>query len=247
MLRGDDVAELQRRLNSLGFEAGKVDGIFGPNTMDALLDFQQNRGMAEDGIAGPRVLSELHLVARATQKTGREAIREREWLRGLPHTVVGTRIFLDPACHDLDEAETTWQAAGRTALLIQQQGGIPLLSRSADTTIPERVRARRANRLGADLIVSFQLSRVDRPAVFFFASTMSRSEAGATFAAAIAERLGLPVEGRAQAILKETRAPAVVVTASQMDEGVGRSVGEAVVDFFRSADEHRPREGNYVT
>ena len=29
MLRGEDVAELQRRLNSLGFDAGKVDGIFG--------------------------------------------------------------------------------------------------------------------------------------------------------------------------------------------------------------------------
>ena len=29
MLRGDDVAELQRRLSALGFDAGRVDGIFG--------------------------------------------------------------------------------------------------------------------------------------------------------------------------------------------------------------------------
>ena len=38
MMRGDDVAELQARLNSLGFDTGKVDGIFGPDTLAGLLD-----------------------------------------------------------------------------------------------------------------------------------------------------------------------------------------------------------------
>ncbi len=32
MLRGDDVAELQRRLNGLGFDAGREDGILGDDT-----------------------------------------------------------------------------------------------------------------------------------------------------------------------------------------------------------------------
>ena len=36
MLRGDDVAELQRRLNGLGFDAGREDGILGPETEAAL-------------------------------------------------------------------------------------------------------------------------------------------------------------------------------------------------------------------
>ena len=39
-LRGDDVAELQRRLGTLGFDAGRVDGIFGEGTQQALLDFE---------------------------------------------------------------------------------------------------------------------------------------------------------------------------------------------------------------
>lgn len=234
MFRGDDVAELQRRLNSLGFDAAKVDGIFGPTTLRALADFQQNRRMAEDGIAGPRVLAELHLVARATQKTGREAIREREWLRGLPRSIVGTRIFLDPACHTSEEAAQTWAAAGETARELQRQGGIPLLSRSADTPLPERVRARRANRLGAGLIVSFELPRAADPAIFFFASTMSRSEAGALLAAAIGERVGLPVEGRAHPMLKETRAPAVVIATPNMDEQLGLMTAQAIVGFFQS-------------
>ena len=233
--RGDDVAELQRRLNSLGFDAGKVDGILGPNTLQALVDFQQNRRMAEDGIAGPRTLAELHQVARATQKTGREAIREREWLRGLPPSVVGARVFLDPACRDSDEAERSWQAATATALALQQEGAIPLLSRSADTALPERIRAQRANRLGAALIVSFQLPYAETASVFFFASSMSRSEAGAMLAAAIADRLGLPWEGRAHPILKETRAPAVVVATDDMSKEVGQAIAEAIGVFFASA------------
>ena len=235
MQRGDDVAELQRRLNSLGFDAGKVDGILGPNTLQALVDFQQNRRMAEDGIAGPRVLAELHLVARATQKTGREAIREREWLRALPHSVVGARVFLDPACRDTDEADRTWLAAGETASILQQEGAIPLLSRSKDTALPERIRARRANRLGASLIVSFQLPYAEPAAVFFFASSMSRSEAGAMLAAAVADRIGLPFEGRAHPILKETRAPAVVVATHDLDEDLGKMVATAIRGFFASA------------
>ena len=44
MLRGDDVAELQQDLGALGFDAGRVDGIFGPRTKDALEQFQRNIG-----------------------------------------------------------------------------------------------------------------------------------------------------------------------------------------------------------
>lgn len=53
MMRGDDVADLQRRLGALGFDAGKVDGIFGPDTVTALEDFQRNAGLTVDGIFGP--------------------------------------------------------------------------------------------------------------------------------------------------------------------------------------------------
>jgi hypothetical protein len=71
--------------------------------------------------------------------------------------------------------------------------------------------------------------------VFFFASSMSRSEAGALLAAAIADRLGLPFEGRAHPILKETRAPAVVVATDDMDPETGRATAEAIKGFFASA------------
>ena len=52
MFRGDDIADLQLQLNSLGFDAGQVDGIFGPDTSKALIEFQHNIGLTADGISG---------------------------------------------------------------------------------------------------------------------------------------------------------------------------------------------------
>ena len=54
-LRGDDVAELQRQLGRLGFDPGRVDGIFGPATTAALAEFQRNVELTRRGRhAGPR-------------------------------------------------------------------------------------------------------------------------------------------------------------------------------------------------
>jgi N-acetylmuramoyl-L-alanine amidase len=234
MLRGEDVAELQSRLNGLGFDAGKVDGIFGPDTQRAVLDFQRNRHLAEDGKAGPACITELKLVTRGTLRAGREAVRELEWLRTRPATVVGARVFLDPGCRTDSEAAATWAAATVAALSLQERGGIPLLSRSHDVTLPERIRARQANQLGAELIVSFNLAE-DDPAVYFFSSDHGRSEVGARLAAAIGNELGCPVKGRATPMLKETRAPAVVVECRDIGETTGRAVVDGLEEFFRKA------------
>ena len=45
MQRGDDVADLQQRLSTLGFDTGRVDGIFGDRTSRALAEFQRNAGL----------------------------------------------------------------------------------------------------------------------------------------------------------------------------------------------------------
>ncbi|MFO7548178.1 MAG: peptidoglycan-binding protein [Acidimicrobiia bacterium] len=234
MLRGDDVAELQRRLNTLGFDTGKVDGIFGPESERAILEFQSNRNLAEDGVAGPEVITELRLLARGPLSGGREAIREREWMRSQRGTVVGTRVYFDAACRNPDEARRTWGAATAASLELQERGGIPVISRSADLRPPERVRARRANRLGADLIVSLQVSETD-DAVYYFASPQSHSEAGRLLAECVAAEVGGAVEGRATPILKETRAPAVVVARTDLDEHTGRTLVPGLGAFFRLA------------
>lgn len=232
MIRGEDIAELQSRLNSLGFDCGKVDGIYGSQTEHAVTDFQHNRHLAEDGRVGPEVVTEIRLVTRGEMREGRQAIREREWLRLLPATMAGARIFLDADCRDPDEARDAWDAASAAALAIQEAGGVPVMSRSSDITLPERVRARRANRVGSDLIVAFRLNRNGEDAVYYFASEHSSSRAGEKLADALALTVGGRVEGRASAMLKETRAPAAVVALRSLDEKSGLAVAEGLSQFF---------------
>ncbi len=234
MLRGDDVVELQRRLNDLGFDADKVDGIFGPHTNQALLDFQSNRGMAEDGVAGPMVVRELKSIKRGDPQAGREVVREREWLRGLPTNLAGARIYIDPAAQEGPIADDLWNLASALSDYFQKLGGSPLLSRSVDVFPPAPIRARRANRLGAHVAISLARPDQDPPAVYFFQSEKARSEAGALLASCVAERLRLPTGGRATAMLRGTRSPAIVTTAALDDKAVGL-VGQGIVDFFERA------------
>ena len=50
--RGQDVLELQEMLNSLGFDAGEADGIFGSDTDRAVKAFQQSVSIDVDGVVG---------------------------------------------------------------------------------------------------------------------------------------------------------------------------------------------------
>src|SRR5690625_4232898 len=56
---GDDVIELQARLQYIGFYNGKIDGVFGWGTYWALRNFQYEFGMDIDGIAGEKTKEKL--------------------------------------------------------------------------------------------------------------------------------------------------------------------------------------------
>ncbi len=73
----------------------------------------------------------------------------------MPTHLAGQRVYVDAFCRSAAESAACWQAAVEFATAIQRIGGHPLFSRSADTDPPERVRALRANRMGADFVVSF--------------------------------------------------------------------------------------------
>ena len=58
---GEDVKRLQRvfaRMKVLG--PGAIDATFGPQTEDAVKDFQQSAGLVVDGVVGPITWSHLH-------------------------------------------------------------------------------------------------------------------------------------------------------------------------------------------
>ncbi|RAH99182.1 hypothetical protein DLJ53_21795 [Acuticoccus sediminis] len=78
-MSGDDVEDLQVGLAALGHIGGadEVDGIFGPNTEDAVRAFQRSIGLTIDGLAGPATLSALDRAVQgaANKVKAREAAK----------------------------------------------------------------------------------------------------------------------------------------------------------------------------
>jgi peptidoglycan hydrolase-like protein with peptidoglycan-binding domain len=57
--QGDDIKALQERLEELKFQPGPIDGIFGPQTADAVMRFQRAASINVDGIVGPQTREAL--------------------------------------------------------------------------------------------------------------------------------------------------------------------------------------------
>lgn len=62
--RGPEVATLQSVLKELGYDPGRVDGVFGPKTKEAVISFQRDYGLNQNGIAGPQTFTILDQVIR---------------------------------------------------------------------------------------------------------------------------------------------------------------------------------------
>ena len=57
--RGEEVKQIQTKLKNWGYYNGKVDGIFGSQTLSAVKWFQRKNGLTVDGIVGPATLAAL--------------------------------------------------------------------------------------------------------------------------------------------------------------------------------------------
>jgi N-acetylmuramoyl-L-alanine amidase len=230
-LRGDDVADLQRRLNRLGFDAGKEDGIFGRATDRAIREFQRNVGQEIDGIVGPDTIAAMGRLRPDEAATSRAVVREAEAMRTQHGTVRGTVIAVDAGVgpgeegatgpSGLEEATATHDLAVELAAELRGRGAVPVMLADAGAQRPApSERAASANAAGAGLCVSFQLGGDhDGCAAAFFGTGSSYSPMGERLAELIVERvtttLGVPAAGTerlAVSILRETRMPAVIVT-----------------------------------
>lgn len=60
LMKGGDVRALQVALLSEGFKVA-TDGVFGPNTREAVIAYQKKNGLTADGIAGPATSARLGL------------------------------------------------------------------------------------------------------------------------------------------------------------------------------------------
>lgn len=73
---GDDVIELQARLQYLGYYRGKIDGVFGWGTYWALRNFQNNFGLQVDGLAGETTKAKLVKASKYDKQYVKEQINK---------------------------------------------------------------------------------------------------------------------------------------------------------------------------
>jgi peptidoglycan hydrolase-like protein with peptidoglycan-binding domain len=60
--RGPAVVDLQNRLKAEGYNVGPSDGVFGPLTLSAVVEFQKDNNLASDGKAGPSTRGALGIL-----------------------------------------------------------------------------------------------------------------------------------------------------------------------------------------
>ncbi len=208
MLRGDDVADLQQRLSALGFDTGRVDGIFGELTSKALADFQRNTGLPVDGILGASTFLELR---RVTPRHGEpelvSAVRDRDRLRHAPRTLLARRIAIgEEGGLDALVAAVRRHLAGTGAQVV------PLLHHDGS------VQAAAANAARVDVYVGLRLDPVHaRCSVAYYSGFRYESAGGRHLAELVHTLAGAAlgvtageVEGMTLAVLRETRMPAVL-------------------------------------
>lgn len=208
MLRGEDVAELQERLGSLGFDAGRVDGIFGPDTGRALEEFQANGGLTADGICGPDTIAALErLAARQAGPTSVARVREVERLRGGSGRLPGHRVIVG-------HAGEAGPLADGVARLLRDAGADVIVVNHPDGS----AQAREANEQAAVLYIGLRLAaHEDVGHIAYYAQRNWESVGGRRFAEMLHEQLRtgpIPtlvpeVHGMRLPVLRETRMPAV--------------------------------------
>jgi N-acetylmuramoyl-L-alanine amidase len=235
MLRGDDVAELQQRLGALGFDTGRVDGIFGQLTASALIEFQRNAGQPADGIVGPTTVEELRRVqTRQREPESVSTVRAREDLRRAPPTLARRRLALGEA----GGLSTTVAALRRR---LTGAGAMVTELHHPDGSL----QAAEANAAGVDVYVGLRLDPEQRGcATAFYAGYRTESPGGRRLAELVQARvpasLGIPdrgVQGMSVPLLRETVMPAVIVEVGGpsvvVEQGpvLARALVEALTDW----------------
>ena len=239
-MRGDDIGDLQRHLSRLGFDTGRIDGIFGLDTQAAVQQFQHNTGLLADGIVEENTLKELErLLWRSVNERTVSEVREHERLRQQPTRVEGRHIVIG------DTGEMPEIAHEIASQLRRASADILSL-----TTLDLTHQARAANKWGGDVYLGVT-STPDHAEVSYFATTGFESIGGKALAIRCADALtpllAEPIEatGMRLPILRETRMPAVCcrlgteATTATQAAPIAQALAGAVVDWcFQPMTEH---------
>ena len=88
---GSKIMEIQEVLKKLGYNVGRVDGVFGPGTLRAVIEFQMRHSLSSDGIIGPDTYYALRPYLEGyesyTVRTGDTIPRISSWF-GVPQDFI---------------------------------------------------------------------------------------------------------------------------------------------------------------
>lgn len=77
-MSGDEVLQMQIKLQGYGYYFGSLDGDFGPGTRNALMKFQVDNALEVDGIAGPETVQALQNFRSIAPLPNRGTAEERQ-------------------------------------------------------------------------------------------------------------------------------------------------------------------------
>lgn len=136
-MMGDDVRELQSMLKSAGYFAGTCTGYYGSVTYNAVIAFQRDRGLTQDGIAGPITWAALN----ATADTSRGTSLDRDslyWLARIVYAEAGSEPYdgqVAVANVILNRVHSSRFPDTVYGVIFEYYKGIPQFSPVADGTI----------------------------------------------------------------------------------------------------------------
>ena len=230
-MRGDDVALLQSQLSEMGFNCGRVDGIYGPTSESAVSEFQKSVGVKVDGRCGPATIISLmrlkKIVSGGTPVALREEVKRVDRGPSLAQKVV----VIDPA-----ESPDILDLAGRLEGRLIALGVNVYLTASAAVRQDEHDRIEITNKSGADLVISLRQDRYPNKnahgvATYYYGSESHgiHSVVGERFAKLVqreicarTDLLNCRTHAKTWDFLRLTKAPTV-----QIDLGYATNPGDA--------------------
>jgi N-acetylmuramoyl-L-alanine amidase len=224
MMRGDDVATLQARLTEMGFNSGRVDGIYGVATESAVKEFQKSVGATVDGKCGPATIIALLRLTKTISGGAPAALRESAQQKNRGPALANKVVVLDPGSN-IGEEEITLDIAHRIEGRLLALGATVFLTRGATNNPSEDERIKFANKNSVDLLISLHTDRHQNPeaqgvSTFFYGSDAHgiHSIVGERFASLVQRELSARTDllncrthAKTWDILRLTQAPAIRV------------------------------------
>jgi N-acetylmuramoyl-L-alanine amidase len=222
LMRGDDIAALQNRLSEMGFNCGKVDGIFGAMTENAVKEFQKSAGVKADGTCGPATVMALMRLQRTVAGGAPTALREEAARINRGPALANKVIVLDPSS-DAGDAEIAFDIAQRLEGRLIALGVAVYLTRSATMNPSDRARIAMANSSDSDLVISLHTDnyineKASGVATYYYGSDLHgvHSVVGEKFAALVqreitarTDLLNCRTHAKSWDLLRLTKAPTV--------------------------------------